>query len=162
MVPAAIQLLSAATLFAKNLFRPILAHGMTDPQVAQLAKIMVLVLTISALVLAIYTSASLVSLLLVGYAGVAQLLPGIVFGLYSKRVTTTGVFAGMVTGIAIVVPLMLLGRDPYKGVNAGFIALCCNFAVTGVVSLLTTVRASGFDDTLPLAASPGGTGARSV
>src|SRR5262249_18106746 len=29
MVPAAIQLLSAATLFAKNLFRPVLAPGMT-------------------------------------------------------------------------------------------------------------------------------------
>jgi solute:Na+ symporter, SSS family len=95
MVPATIQLLSAATLFAKNLFRPILARGMTDRQVAQLAKIMVLVLTIGALILAIYTSASLVSLLLLGYAGVAQLLPGVVFGLYSRRVTTTGVFAGM-------------------------------------------------------------------
>jgi solute:Na+ symporter, SSS family len=137
MVPAAIQLLSAATLFAKNLFRPVLAPGMTDQQVAFLAKIMVLVLTISALILAIYTSASLVSLLLVGYAGVAQLLPGVVFGLYSRRVTTTGVFVGMATGIAIVVLFLLTGRDPYKGVNAGFIALCCNFALTGVVSLVT-------------------------
>lgn len=160
MVPAAIQLLSAATLFAKNLFRPILARGMTDRQVAQLAKIMVLVLTIGALILAIYTSASLVSLLLLGYAGVAQLLPGVVFGLYSRRVTTTGVFAGMSMGIAIAVFLMLTGRDPYKGVNAGFIALCCNFALTGMVSLLTTVRISGFDDLLPpVAASSGGNAA---
>lgn len=159
MVPAAIQLLSAATLFSKNLFRPILAHGMTDQQVAQLAKKMVLVLTMGALVLAIYTSASLVSLLLVGYAGVAQLLPGVVFGLYSRRVTMTGVFVGMATGIAIVVLLIFTGRDPYKGVNAGFIALCCNFALTGVVSLLTTVRVSGFDDIVPpLAASSGGNG----
>jgi len=141
MVPAAIQLLSAATLFAKNLFRPILARGMTDDQVAHLARIMVLVLTIGALVLAVYTSASLVSLLLVGYAGVAQLLPGVLFGLYSRHVTTTGVFVGMAAGIAMVVLFMLTGRDPYKGVNAGFIALCCNFALTGVVSLLT-VRAS--------------------
>jgi solute:Na+ symporter, SSS family len=141
MVPAAIQLLSAATLFAKNLFRPILARGMTDHQVAQLAKVLVLVLTISALLLAIYTSASLVSLLLVGYDGVAQLLPGVVFGLYSRRVTTTGVFVGMATGITIVVILMLMGRDPYKGVNAGFIALCCNFALTGVFYQLT-VRVS--------------------
>lgn len=105
---------------------------------------MVLVLTIGALILAIYTSASLVSLLLLGYAGVAQLLPGVVFGLYSRRVTTTGVFVGMATGIAIAVLLMLTGRDPYKGVNAGFIALGCNFAVTGVVSMLTTMRVSGF------------------
>ena len=124
---------------------------------------MVLVLTIGALILAIYTSASLVSLLLLGYAGVAQLLPGVVFGLYSRRVTTTGVFAGMSMGIVIAVLLMLTGRDPYKGVNAGFIALCCNFALTGVVSLVTTVRISGFDDLLPpVAASSGGNAASSA
>jgi solute:Na+ symporter, SSS family len=163
MVPAAIQLLSAATLFAKNLFRPILWPRMNDRQVAQLAKIMVVVLTVGALLLSIYTSASLVSLLLLGYAGVAQFLPGVVFGLYSRRVTTTGVFAGMATGLSIALFLMLTGRDPYMGVNAGFIALCFNFAVTGVVSLFTTVQTSGFDEILPaLTVTPGGNGATSV
>src|SRR5215469_12639287 len=149
MVPAAIQLLTGATLYAKNLFRPILAPGMTDQKVATLAKIMVLVLTLGALLLAIYTSLTLVSLLLLGFAGVAQLLPGVVFGLFSKRVTTSGVFAGMAAGIAIAMCLMLTGRDPYHGVNAGFVALCCNFAITTVVSLLTRVRVPGFDEAIP-------------
>jgi len=161
MVPAAIQLLTGATLYAKNLFRPILAPGMTEQQVAKLAKIMVLVLTSGALSLAIYSSASLVSMLLLGFAGVAQLFPGVVLGLFSRRVTTSGVFAGMATGLSIAVFLMLTGRDPYMGVNAGFIALCCNFVVTGVVSLLTTVHVSGFEEILPaLAASRGGNSTR--
>jgi SSS family solute:Na+ symporter len=145
MVPAAIQILTAATLFAKNLCRPILAPSMTDPQVAKLAKIMVLVLTLAALYLAIQTSVSLVSLLLLGYAGVAQLFPGVALGLFSRRVTTSGVFAGMVTGIALAALLMLTGRDPYRGLSAGFIALCFNFAVTGLVSVLTPVQVSGFE-----------------
>jgi len=163
MVPAAIQLLSGATLFAKNLFCPILAPHMTDPQIARLAKSMVLVLTIGALILSVYTSASLVSLLLLGYAGVAQLLPGVVLGLYWRRVTTMGVFLGMSTGIAIAVFLMLTGRDPYRGANAGFLALCCNFAVTGVVSMLTTVRVPGFDEVLPpVAPATNGSGASSA
>jgi len=163
MVPAAIQLLSGATLFAKNLFCPILAPHMTDPQIARLAKSMVLVLTIGALILSVYTSASLVSLLLLGYAGVAQLLPGVVLGLYWRRVTTMGVFLGMSTGIAIAVFLMLTGRDPYGGANAGFLALCCNFAVTGVVSMLTTVRVPGFDEVLPpVAPATNGSGASSA
>jgi SSS family solute:Na+ symporter len=34
MLPAAIQLLTGATLYAKNLFRPIIAPGMTDQPVA--------------------------------------------------------------------------------------------------------------------------------
>jgi len=160
MVAAAIQLLSGATLYAKNLWRPILSPGMTDEQVAKLARIIVLVLTFGALFFAIRSSASLVSLLLVGYAGVAQLFPGVVFGLFSKRVTTSGVSMGLVTGLAVAVFLMLTGKDPYRGLNAGFIALCCNFAVTAVVSLLTRVRAVGFDETLPQLATtrPGDVG----
>jgi len=130
MVPAAIQLLTASTLFAKNLFRPIVAPGMTDPQVAILARVMVFVLTLGALVLSIHSSISLVSLLLLGYAGIAQLFPGVVLGLFSKRVTTPGVLAGLATGISIAAILMLTGRDPYRGLNPGFIALCANFVVT--------------------------------
>jgi SSS family solute:Na+ symporter len=160
MVPAAIQLLTGATLYAKNLFRPILAPAMPDQQVAKLAKIMVLILTVGALFFAVYTSPSLVSLWLLGSAGVAQLFPGVVLGLFSKRVTTSGVFAGIITGIAIAVFLMLTRRDPYMGVNAGFIALCFNFAVTALVSVLTTARVAGFEETVPgLAASPAGNSA---
>jgi len=144
MVPAAILILTAATLFAKNLCRPILAPGMTDQQVGRLAKITVLVITVAALFSAIYSSMTLVGLLLVGYAGVAQFFPGVALGLYSKRVTMPGVFAGMVTGVLIAVLLMLSKHDPIMGLNAGFIALCFNFAATGVVSLLTSTHAIGF------------------
>ena len=145
MVPAAIQILTAATLFAKNLCRPILSPGMTDQQVAKLAKATVLVITAAALCSAIYSSTTLVSLLLVGFAGVTQFFPGVVLGLYSKRVTTSGVFAGMLTGVLLVVLLILSNHDPIMGLNAGFIALCCNFAVTGVVSLLSSKNESGFE-----------------
>jgi SSS family solute:Na+ symporter len=157
MVPAAIQLLTGATLYAKNLFRPIFAPAMTDQQVAKLAKIMVLVLTSGAVLLAIYSSMSLVSLFLLGLAGVAQLFPGVVLGLFSKRVTTSGVSTGLVTGIAAAAFLMLSGRDPFHGLNAGFIALCFNFAVTGVISLLTPMRVAAFDET-PTALAPSQSG----
>lgn len=153
MVSAAIQLLTGATLYAKNLFRPILAPGMSDQKVAKIAKIMVLALTLGALLLAIYSSATLVSLLLLGFAGVAQLFPGVVLGLYSRRVSTLGVFAGMAAGISLAVFLMLTGRDPYYGVNAGFVALCCNLAVTVVISLLRPAHISAFDEALPILAT---------
>ena len=159
MVAAAIQLLTGATLYAKNLFCPILAPGMSDRQIAKLAKIMVLLLTSGAVVLAIYSSMSLVSLWLLGSAGVAQLFPGVVLGLFSKRVTTAGVFAGLISGIAIALSLMLTGHDQtYYNLSPGFIALCFNFAVTGVVSLLTPVRTAGFETFSPLAASPSSDG----
>jgi SSS family solute:Na+ symporter len=149
MVPAGIMILTAATLFAKNLFRPILAPGMIDQQVARLAKITVLVLTVIALCSSIYSFTTLVSLLLVGYAGVTQFFPGVVLGLFSKRASMRGVFAGMVIGVLIVVLLMLSKHDPFMGLNAGFIALCCNFAVVGAVSLLAPVARGEIDEQLP-------------
>ena len=155
MVPAAIQLLTGATLYAKNLFRPILKPDMNDQQVARLARIMVLVLTLGGLLAAIYTTPSLVSLLLLGSAGIAQLFPGVVLGLFSKRATTAGVFAGAVTGIALASFLILARRDPYHGWNAGFLALCLNFVVTGVVSALSTMRVAGFEQVAPELVEPG-------
>jgi SSS family solute:Na+ symporter len=155
MVPAGVMILTAATLFAKNLCRPILSPAMTDQQVARLAKITVLVITVAALCSAIYSSTSLVSLLLVGYAGVTQFFPGVVLGLYSQRVTTAAIFAGMITGVIISVLLMLSKHDPIMGLNAGFIALCLNFAVTGVVSLLTSTEESGLETELSRALQSG-------
>ncbi len=146
MVPAGVMLLTAATLFAKNMCRPILWPGMTDQQVAKLAKTTVLVITAAALCSAIYSSPTLVSLLLVGYGGVGQFFPGVVLGLYSKRVTMPGVFAGVVTGVAVFVALVLSKHDPAMGLNAGFIALCCNLAVVTTVSRLTPAERSGFDE----------------
>ncbi len=156
MVPAAIQLLSGATLYAKNLFRPMLKPDMTDQQVARVARIMVLILTLGGLLAALYTSPSLVSLLLLGSAGIAQLFPGVVLGLFSKRVTTAGVFAGAIAGIALASVMILAGWDPFHGWNAGFLALCLNFVVTGVVSALTRVRVAGFEEAVPVAVATSG------
>jgi SSS family solute:Na+ symporter len=139
MVPAAIFILTAATLFAKNLYRPIFAPEMTDDQVAKLARVMVAVLGLISLVLAIYKSSTLVGLLLTGYAGVTQFFPGVVLGLYWKRVTMPGVFAGMIAGVTTVIFLMLSHRDPLYGWSAGFVALCLNFLIMTLVSRLTPV-----------------------
>ena len=141
MVPAAILILTAATLFAKNLYRPLFAPAMTDDQVARLARAMVVVLGVISLILAIFSSTTLVSLLLMGYAGVTQFFPGVVLGLYWKRVTAAAVFAGMAAGVGTAVFLMLTHRDPLLGVNAGFIALCLNFLIVAGVSLASRAPA---------------------
>jgi SSS family solute:Na+ symporter len=90
---------------------------------------------------------SLVSLLLVGYAGVAQFFPGVVLGLFTKRVTMPGVFAGLVAGFVVVVFLVLSQRDPFHGLNAGFLALCLNFLIAGIVSYCTPAEPYRLDAT---------------
>jgi SSS family solute:Na+ symporter len=136
MVPASIFILTAATLFAKNLFRPLFVPEMTDDQVAHLAKATVIVLGGISLSLAIFSSTTLVSLLLTGYAGVTQFFPGVVLGIYWKGVTARAVFAGLIVGVATALCLMLSHHDPLFGLSAGFLALCLNFSVAIGLSLL--------------------------
>lgn len=59
-----------------------------------------------------------------------------VLGLFWKRVSKTGVFAGIIVGIAIVVLLILGGKDPFLGLNAGFVGLVVNSVITVAVSLM--------------------------
>jgi len=146
MVPAAIIILTASTLFAKNVYRPLFAPRMAEDKVARLAKTMVLVLALTSFYLALHSSTTLVALLLLGYAGVAQFFPGVVLGLFWPRVTTTGVISGLVAGLATVAALMLSHHDPFRGLNAGFIALCLNFLVTASVSFATSAQ----ENPLPL------------
>jgi SSS family solute:Na+ symporter len=136
MVPASILILTAATLFAKNFYRPLVAPAMTDDQVAVLARIMVVVIAGVSLYFAMYSSATLVSLSLLGYAGVTQFFPGVVLGLFWKRASASGVTVGMIAGIATAGFLMLTNRDPFFGWNAGFVALCLNFLVTIALSMM--------------------------
>jgi SSS family solute:Na+ symporter len=134
MVPAAIFILTAATLFAKNLYRPLFAPAMSDDQVAGLARVMVVVLGAISLWLALFSSTTLVSLLLTGYAGVTQFFPGVILGLYWKRARTAAVFAGMVVGVVMAAGLMVSHHDPLFGLSAGFLALCVNFAIAVIFS----------------------------
>lgn len=145
MVPAALLILSASTLFAKNFYRPMFRPTMSDDQVARMAKVLVFVITLISLYFAIFSSSTLVSLLLLGYAGVTQFFPGMVLGLYWSRANTKGVVSGIFVGIILVAYLMLNKMDPFMGINAGFFALCVNTVVTVVVSLITTAQVSGFE-----------------
>jgi solute:Na+ symporter, SSS family len=142
MVPSAILILTASTLFAKNFFRPIFAPSMSDDAVVKLAKVASVVLMAVALLFALSGARTIVALLLLGYAGVTQFFPGVVLGLYWSRASRSGVFSGLVVGIATVTFLTLSGRDPFMGLNAGFVALILNFIVTVAVSLLSGPRGS--------------------
>jgi SSS family solute:Na+ symporter len=138
MVPAAILVLSSATVFAKNLCRPLFAPDMNDHQVGRIARIMVVVISLISLYLAIHGSTTLVSLLLLAYAGITQLFPGVVLGLFWKRVTMPGVFAGLTFGVASMAILFLTKHDPFLGLSAGFLGLCANFTIAIALSLFSS------------------------
>jgi SSS family solute:Na+ symporter len=145
MVPAAIQILTASTLLAKNVYRPYCAPDMSDERIARVARIAVGAITVVALYLALNSSTTLVGLLILAYSGIAQFVPGIVLGLYSRRVTGRGVLAGLLAGLALAGYLTFTHRDPFLGLNAGFIGLVANLLVLLAVSRLTPRESFGFD-----------------
>lgn len=143
MVPASILVLFASTLLAKNVYMAGFNPRASEETVMRLSRFLVLAITSVALVFAIVFPEELVNLLIFGYDGVCQFFPGVVMGLFWRRVTKTGVFSGLVVGIAVVVGLIASGRDPFWGMNAGFVGLVVNSAVTFLISIWTKTKNPG-------------------
>jgi SSS family solute:Na+ symporter len=145
MVPSAILVLFASTLLAKNIYQAGFNPQASEEKVMTLSRFMVLVIMAFALVFAIFFPNELVNLLILGYDGVSQFFPGVVLGLFWKRVTRAGVFAGIGGGIILVFFLIISGRDPFLGMNAGFVGLALNALLTVSVSLMSKPEKGGFE-----------------
>jgi len=137
MVPSAILVLFASTLISKNVYQTAFNPRAKEETVMRLSRIMVLVITTFALIFAFFFPNELVPLLILGYDGACQLFPGVVLGLFWKRVSKKGVYSGLIAGIAVVLGLILSGNDPFLGINAGFAGLIVNGIITLSVSLGT-------------------------
>lgn len=135
MVPAAVLVLSAATLLAKNVYQAGFRPQADERTVMRLSRALVPVIMAVALLFALVFPSALVNLLLIGYDGVSQLFPGTVLGLFWKRVRAEAVLAGLLAGIAAAAGLVFTGHDPLGGINAGFLALALNAALAVGLSL---------------------------
>jgi SSS family solute:Na+ symporter len=130
MVPAGMLVLGAATLMAKNLYRPLRKAAVGEEHLMRATRTFMLLIAVAALALALWSPNELVRLLILGYDGVAQLFPAIVLGVFARRVTASPVIAGLVAGILVVIGLIWTGHDPFLGMNAGFVGLVVNAVVT--------------------------------
>ena len=139
MVPAAIQILTASTLLAKNVYRPLVSPSMSDEAVGRVARVAVVVIAALALYLSVHSSTTLVGLLLLAYSGVGQFAPGILLGLYSSRVGARGVLVGLLTGLSVTGALVFAHLDPFCGINAGLVGLAANVAVVSLSMLVPGV-----------------------
>ncbi|MEV6773089.1 sodium:solute symporter family protein [Nocardia sp. NPDC051030] len=154
IVPMSVFLIAIGTLWGRTILGGGLhgaahADGERQRRWSQLAG---LIVGIIALAGALYFPHVMVSLSLLSYEGVAQLLPAVLVGLYWRRLTATGVTAGLLVGAALVGVLHATGNDPFHGVNGGLIALTANLIVAMTVSLYLPGRKSNV--VLPL--SPAG------
>jgi SSS family solute:Na+ symporter len=137
MVPSSILVLFASTLLAKNVYKVGFNPRASEETVMRLSRFLVLVITTLALVLAMFFPNELVNLLIIGYDGVTQFFPGVVLGLFWKRITKAAVMSGLIAGIGVVAVLIYSGHDPFLGMNAGFVGLAVNSVITLAICFRT-------------------------
>jgi SSS family solute:Na+ symporter len=130
--------LSACTLFSRNIYQKGINPRASDDQTVRLARALVPVVTVLAVVLTFMRPKMLVTLLLLGYSGIAQFFPGVFLGLFWRRATKAGIYAGMIAGIGSLLAVNFgLLRFPF-GLFFGFWGLLINLTVCLLVTLLTS------------------------
>jgi SSS family solute:Na+ symporter len=143
LVPSAARILAAASLVSKNVLGDVFGIARGDVQRVWVTRLLVVAVASLALLLWLNLRASLVDLLLYVYNGVTQLVPGVFFGLFWRRISLWPVAIGLVTGELVAASLTLHPQPALlHGTNPGFCALAINAAVTvGLALVMKPARA---------------------
>ena len=147
LVPGSMILLTAATILAKNVYRP-LAPRTDERTIGRLARALVPVVALVAVFFTLRGGAAIVPLLLLGYNFVTQLFPALILSLPEEPLATPmGSMAGILVGIATIAWSSLSGVTLVKlfpswpavitDLNIGIVALVANFVVVVAVSAVT-------------------------
>ncbi len=147
LVPGSMILLSASTILAKNVWRP-LAPATSERTIGRLARGLVPVVALVAVGFTLRGGNAIVPLLLLGYNFVTQLFPALVLSLPERPLATrAGAIAGILVGEAAIVwtavaKVTLAKLFPHApavltDLNVGIVAMTANFATVIVVSALT-------------------------
>lgn len=148
LIPATGQMLAAASIVGKNVFAD---YGIARDAAEQTRMTRLLVLVVALLAFGFWALAktTLVGLLLIGYNGIAQLVPGVVLGVTNRRPPAIAVGAGIIAGIIALIYYAITGSGQLSGINTGLIALAINIVVMGIVWAVTPRTVAVTPDVAP-------------
>jgi SSS family solute:Na+ symporter len=137
LVPGSVLLLTAGTIFARNIALP-LRPGLDERAQLRASRLAMLAFAGAAVWLATGASRSLVEIGLSAYAAIGMLAPGVFLAFLWPRAHATGVLAGIATGYAtLLLPQATALWDGWlPGWDHGLVAMAVNAATVGVVCLL--------------------------
>lgn len=152
LVPGSMILITAGTILSQNVYR-VITPTASDRTVSLVARSLVPVLTLVAVILALRGGETLVVLLLMGYNFVTQLFPALIVSLGERPLVSatsaiTGIVAGEITVVfltvtsASVASLIPAAPQVIKDLNIGFLALGVNVVVLCAAELVRRVGAS--------------------
>jgi SSS family solute:Na+ symporter len=147
LVPGSMILITAATICAQNVFRA-LVPATSDRTVSVLARALVPVLALIAVLMTLHGGTGIVALLLMGYNFVTQLFPALILSLGDRpKISSTAAFAGILAGELTVASITLTSSSVatlipaapqvIKDMNVGIVALIVNVVVLSIVAVFT-------------------------
>ncbi len=144
LVPAAIMSIGAANIVTRNIWRPYVNKNMTPKQESNVAKITSLAVKFGALVFVVFLPLEFaINLQLLGGIWILQILPAVVFGLYTRWFHSTGLLAGWAVGMIAgtwmswsqgVKPVIMV--PGIGNLYIGLIALTINLVLAAIVTLI--------------------------
>ncbi|MFK2827086.1 sodium:solute symporter [Bacillus sp. B190/17] len=147
LVPGSMLLMATSTSLSLNVYK-VMVPSATNQQVTKTAKYLVPVIALIATYFTVNGGNTIVTLLLLGYGFISQILPALLFSFLKRNfVNKYGAIAGMITGVAAVMyttfnnssfgTLFPSLPQVIKDLDIGIVALVLNTVVTIVVSLAT-------------------------
>lgn len=135
LVPGSILLLSAASIFGRNVVQP-LRPGMSDRALLLVTRVSMLAFAAIAVWLTITGNRSLVEIGLSAYAAIGMLAPGVFLAFLWQRTSAIGVLAGIVVGYAALLAPAAesLWARLVPEWDRGLVAMLVNAVVAVVVS----------------------------
>ena len=128
---------TAATVIVQDFYVKLFRPNVSEKRLVNIIRSFVLIISLLSYLLALYSPASLVSLLLIAYGGVVQFFPLTVAAFFWKRTTKAGVFSGLISGTLITIYYSFLAQPPL-GIHAGICGLIINTIFMILVSLVTS------------------------
>jgi SSS family solute:Na+ symporter len=132
LVPGSVLLLTAGTLFSRNIARSVYPT-MDDKAALLISRTSMIVFAAAAVLLATSANRSLVSVGLSAYAAIGMLAPGIFLVFLNSRVAPGAIMGGMAAGyLSLVLPVVTrFWQQHAPEWDAGLIALIVNVVVVG-------------------------------
>ncbi|MBA3262964.1 MAG: sodium:solute symporter family protein [Thermoleophilaceae bacterium] len=169
LVPAAIMSIAAANLWTRNIYKEYLRPNATDAEEARMSRLVSLIVKGGAVaVILVLDPQFSIDLQLIGGVIIVQTLPAIVIGLYSRAAHAWGLLAGWAVGLAgglymlYDTPNPVTGKEHFGGAQyalsnfgidtkvtlyTGLIAIVLNLIVTVLVTAVVRMtRGAEFPD----------------
>jgi SSS family solute:Na+ symporter len=140
LVPGSVLLLTAGTLFSRNIAQPL--YSRMDASMALLvSRISMIAFAAGAVLLTLSANRSLVSIGLSAYDAIGMLAPGIFLVFLNRRVPAYAILGGMTAGyVSLIIPAAVSFWQRYAPEwDEGLIALMINVVVVGIIAIGTSI-----------------------